>query len=279
MGRNGLPSIFIAAAISLLSVLAPVSSFDYKDALSKSLLYFEAQRSGHLPYNQRVRWRGHSGLTDGLQQGLLLTEHDRKHRKILEQYRTKAEHYICACLNKNNGRNVGRTAGGLLYVRQWNNMQYVSGATFLITVYSDYLVEAGGQVNCPDGPIGPQELLGFAASQTDYILGSNPMGLSYLVGFGSNWPKRVHHRGASMVSYKDSKEFVGCTQGYDGWYGRRDPNPNVLVGAIVGGPDYQDNFTDRRGNFMQTEACTYNTAPMVGVFARLSMVEEGRASS
>ncbi|XP_020242693.1 endoglucanase 11-like [Asparagus officinalis] len=70
MGRNGLPSIFIAAAISLLSVLAPVSSFDYKDALSKSLLYFEAQRSGHLPYNQRVRWRGHSGLTDGLQQGV-----------------------------------------------------------------------------------------------------------------------------------------------------------------------------------------------------------------
>ena len=41
-------------------------SFDYKRALHSSLLYFEAQRSGHLPYNQRVRWRGHSGLADGL---------------------------------------------------------------------------------------------------------------------------------------------------------------------------------------------------------------------
>ncbi|KAF7078136.1 hypothetical protein CFC21_082615, partial [Triticum aestivum] len=39
-------------------------------ALSKSLLYFESQRSGRLPYNQRVRWRGHSGLTDGLEQGV-----------------------------------------------------------------------------------------------------------------------------------------------------------------------------------------------------------------
>ncbi|EEC84529.1 hypothetical protein OsI_31260 [Oryza sativa Indica Group] len=43
---------------------------DYREALEKSLLYFEAQRSGRLPYSQRVTWRGHSGLTDGLQQGV-----------------------------------------------------------------------------------------------------------------------------------------------------------------------------------------------------------------
>jgi len=46
------------------------AAVDYGAALSKSLLYFEAQRSGRLPHNQRVRWRGHSGLTDGLQQGV-----------------------------------------------------------------------------------------------------------------------------------------------------------------------------------------------------------------
>ncbi|KAF7094088.1 hypothetical protein CFC21_096437, partial [Triticum aestivum] len=44
--------------------------FDYKKALHSSLLYFEAQRSGRLPHNQRVKWRGHSGLADGLQQGV-----------------------------------------------------------------------------------------------------------------------------------------------------------------------------------------------------------------
>jgi hypothetical protein len=43
---------------------------DYGAALSNSLLYFEAQRSGRLPHDQRVLWRGHSGLTDGLQQGV-----------------------------------------------------------------------------------------------------------------------------------------------------------------------------------------------------------------
>jgi hypothetical protein len=39
---------------------------DYKDALSKSILFFEGQRSGKLPADQRVRWRGDSGLSDGM---------------------------------------------------------------------------------------------------------------------------------------------------------------------------------------------------------------------
>jgi hypothetical protein len=43
---------------------------DYEEALRKSLLYFEAQRSGRLPHGQRVAWRDHSGLTDGLEQGV-----------------------------------------------------------------------------------------------------------------------------------------------------------------------------------------------------------------
>lgn len=82
-----------------------------------------------------------------------------------------------------------------------------------------------------------------------------------------------------MESYRDSKVFVGCTQGYDHWYGRQDPNPNAVVGAVVGGPDSNDEFRDRRGNFMQTEACTYNTAPLVGVFAKLNALGMVNSSS
>lgn len=195
---------------------------------------------------------------------------DEKQKEILGQYRAKAEYYVCACLDKNNGTNVDRTPGGLLYVRQWNNMQYVSNAAFLLLVYSDYLAQSGRQLHCPDEVVTSEEMVDFARSQADYILGSNPKGISYLVGFGRKYPKKVHHRGSSIVAYKDNKGFIGCTQGYDEWYGHRKPNPNVLVGAIVGGPDSRDDFRDRRGNYMQTEACTYNTAPMVGVFARLN---------
>lgn len=58
-------------ALILLCGTLPFSQpFDYKDALSKSILYFESQRSGHLPFNQRVTWRYHSALADGSRQGV-----------------------------------------------------------------------------------------------------------------------------------------------------------------------------------------------------------------
>ncbi|XP_004304093.1 PREDICTED: endoglucanase 11 [Fragaria vesca subsp. vesca] len=205
---------------------------------------------------------------------LLNEEKHKKHSAILEKYRSKAEYYICSCLNKNlDTTNVERTPAGLLYIRQWNNMQYVSTASFLLTMYSDFLKSSNQKLSCHGGTVAHQEILSFAKSQVDYILGSNPSNMSYLVGYGSNYPQRVHHRGASVVSYRENKAFIGCTQGYDNWYGRLEPNPNVLVGALVGGPDSHDNFLDQRDNYMQTEACTYNTAPLVGVFAKFSELE------
>ncbi|CAN4109909.1 unnamed protein product [Withania somnifera] len=188
---------------------------------------------------------------------------DKKYNKqshIHEQYRSKAEHYICSCLNKNNGSaNVERTPGGLLYVRQWNNMQYVSTATFLLTIYSDFLEKSNQKISCHGGIVDHEELFNFAKSQLS-------------CGLFPKLSKRVHHRGASIVSYRKNKGFIGCTQGYDYWYSRDGPNPNVLIGAIVGGPDKQDDFDDDRANYVQTEACTYNTAPLVGIFAKLNFL-------
>ncbi|KAI3937582.1 hypothetical protein MKW92_017251 [Papaver armeniacum] len=140
--------------------------------------------------------------------------HEYHTQTILEQYRSKAEHYLCSCL------------GGLLFIRKWNNMQYVSTSAFLLTVYSDYLKTQ----------------------------------IKSLTAMG---------KCASIVTYKRSKGFIGCTQGYDDWYSRNKPNPNKVIGALVGGPDINDNFNDHHGNYAQTETCTYNTAPLVGIFAKL----------
>ncbi|XAR55094.1 Cellulase [Bertholletia excelsa] len=41
------------------------AAYDYKDGLSKAILFFEGQRSGKLPVSQRVTWRGDSALSDG----------------------------------------------------------------------------------------------------------------------------------------------------------------------------------------------------------------------
>lgn len=70
MANQLLPHCLIVSVSLLLIIGTGAQSLDYADALTKSLLYFEAQRSGRLPYNQRVTWRDHSGLTDGLEQGV-----------------------------------------------------------------------------------------------------------------------------------------------------------------------------------------------------------------
>ncbi|KAI3941477.1 hypothetical protein MKW98_022484 [Papaver atlanticum] len=41
------------------------SNIDYADALTKSILFFEGQRSGKLPGNQRMTWRKNSAVYDG----------------------------------------------------------------------------------------------------------------------------------------------------------------------------------------------------------------------
>ncbi len=49
------------------------TTYNYGELLQKSIYFYEAQRSGKLPANNRVEWRGDSGLKDGSDQGLDLT--------------------------------------------------------------------------------------------------------------------------------------------------------------------------------------------------------------
>ncbi|SEF69840.1 endoglucanase [Eubacterium ruminantium] len=48
-------------------------NFNYGEALQKSILFYELQRSGDLPEKVRCNWRGDSALTDGSDAGLDLT--------------------------------------------------------------------------------------------------------------------------------------------------------------------------------------------------------------
>lgn len=47
--------------------------YDYATALAMSMLFYEAQRSGPLPADQRVTWRGDSALSDGEDNNIDLT--------------------------------------------------------------------------------------------------------------------------------------------------------------------------------------------------------------
>jgi endoglucanase len=68
------PPRWFAVAIAVATA-TPVAaqSFNYAEALQKSLFFYEAQRSGPLPASNRVNWRGDSGLADGSDVGRNLT--------------------------------------------------------------------------------------------------------------------------------------------------------------------------------------------------------------
>ncbi|KAI5655339.1 hypothetical protein M9H77_32526 [Catharanthus roseus] len=191
-----------------------------------------------------------------------------QHTSEFQRYQQKAEYFMCSCLGKGS-QNVQKTPGGLIFRQRWNNMQFVTSASFLLTVYSDYLSSAGKYLKCSTGYVSPSEMLSFAKSQVDYLLGDNPRATSYMVGYGNNYPRQVHHRGSSIVSIKVDPRFVSCRGGYATWFSRKASDPNLLTGAIVGGPDAYDNFADQRDNYEQTEPATYNNAPLIGVLARL----------
>ncbi|HEU5134171.1 MAG TPA: glycoside hydrolase family 9 protein [Steroidobacteraceae bacterium] len=74
--RSGFARVIAVCLAMCATLFAPqlsAQTFNYGEALQKSLFFYEAQRSGDLPATNRVNWRGDSGLLDGSDVGRDLT--------------------------------------------------------------------------------------------------------------------------------------------------------------------------------------------------------------
>ncbi|KAL6865368.1 hypothetical protein ACP4OV_016519 [Aristida adscensionis] len=184
--------------------------------------------------------------------------------------RSNLEQFLCNVMQHGGGGggDVKVSPGGMLWWQAWNNLQYVTAAAFVLAAHGDHLAAAGASLQCGGASLPPQQLLAFARSQVDYILGANPRRTSYMVGHGESFPAQLHHRGASLPSIKSSPGKVTCKGGF-AYMAKAAPNPNVIAGAIVGGPDANDWYNDTRQNYQQGEPSTVTVAPIVGVLARL----------
>lgn len=71
--------IAFITVLSLMSALflphssVSAASYNYGEALQKAIIFYEMQRSGPLPENNRVNWRGDSAVNDGADVGVDLT--------------------------------------------------------------------------------------------------------------------------------------------------------------------------------------------------------------
>ncbi|MDR0920702.1 MAG: glycoside hydrolase family 9 protein [Oscillospiraceae bacterium] len=146
---------------------------------------------------------------------------------------------------------AGSNGSSLAYLGdQWGVTRYANNGGFMANLAADLL-------DLPD----EDTLRNFAASQVNYVLGDNPAGWSYVVGYSEkdnpvpdvDWPMFIHHRAASgdwIDSGGVNNTFIN-ENGYS----------HVLYGALVGGPDKSGSYKNVATAYEYTEVATdYNAA-------------------
>ena len=102
----------------------------------------------------------------------------------------------------------------------------------------------------------------MAINQLGYALGDK--GKSFVQGFGSDPPLKSHHRAASCPKAPtDCSSMLHSSK----------PNHWVLYGALVGGPDINDQYKDVRSDYVMNEvAIDYNAGFQYSVAALKSIL-------
>nr|XP_024398372.1 endoglucanase 25-like [Physcomitrium patens]XP_024398373.1 endoglucanase 25-like [Physcomitrium patens]XP_024398375.1 endoglucanase 25-like [Physcomitrium patens]XP_024398376.1 endoglucanase 25-like [Physcomitrium patens]XP_024398377.1 endoglucanase 25-like [Physcomitrium patens]PNR37396.1 hypothetical protein PHYPA_020505 [Physcomitrium patens] len=198
------------------------------------------------------------------------------YEQALRQYNNETNLVVCAYIPQ--FEIFHRTKGGLVLINP-NATQHLPAAVnaaFLAALYADYLKAADvPAIECGPDMFSPDVLRDFSRSQVDYVLGKNPLNMSYLVGYSDKFPLQPHHRAASFPS--DGKRY-SCREGWK-WRDRDSPNPHVLVGAMVGGPDNYDRFNDTRSSSDQNEPTLAGNAGLVGALVALAAATTGVSKS
>jgi len=136
--------------------------------------------------------------------------------------------------------NYKTTPGGLWFdtnLSAWGSNRYASNAAYTVAMVASTMDASDSK---------RKQYVNFIQKQVDYIQGDNPAKVDYIVGADPSSPKAVHHRGSS-----------GTTNAM------AEPPFNVfpLYGALAGGPDANDNYSDDRTNYNSNEvALDYNAA-------------------
>ena len=164
------------------------------------------------------------------------------------EYRQRVEAWLDFWTIGHEGRRVEYTPGGLAFLVKWGSLPLTANTSFLAFVYSDWLESQGEFTKA-------ERYFDFGVSQINYILGQNPSRRSYLIGYGENYPQNPHHRTAHG-SWLNNMSQPAETR-------------NTLVGALVGGPDEQDNWSDKRTDWVRNEVGVSYNAGLTGALAKM----------
>ena len=135
------------------------------------------------------------------------------------------------------------TPGGFAVVSTWGSARYNTAAQLCALIYAKIRNRT--------------DFAAWAKSQMDYIMGINPMGYSYIVGFPSpaQAAQHPHHRDAHGSTTDSMNDPV--------------THKHILWGALVGGPDSADVHHDVATDFVSNEVAVDYSAGFVGALAGL----------
>jgi hypothetical protein len=149
------------------------------------------------------------------------------------------------------GGGITYTPGGHAKLDSWGSFRYAANTAFIAFVYSDQISDATKKA----------KYRAFAEQQINYMLGQNPRGCSYEMGFGLCPPTHPHHRTAqgSWVNNNNTPTTFR----------------HILFGALSGSPGSDDSFTDDVGAYVNTEPAVDYNAGFVGALAKMSQLYGG----
>nr|1KS8_A Chain A, Endo-b-1,4-glucanase [Nasutitermes takasagoensis]1KSC_A Chain A, Endo-b-1,4-glucanase [Nasutitermes takasagoensis]1KSD_A Chain A, Endo-b-1,4-glucanase [Nasutitermes takasagoensis] len=158
-----------------------------------------------------------------------------------QAYKDTVQSYVNYLIN-----NQQKTPKGLLYIDMWGTLRHAANAAFIMLEAAELGLSASSYRQ-------------FAQTQIDYALGDG--GRSFVCGFGSNPPTRPHHRSSSCPPAPATCDW--------NTFNSPDPNYHVLSGALVGGPDQNDNYVDDRSDYVHNEVATDYNAGFQSALAAL----------
>ncbi|CAA6656382.1 unnamed protein product [Spirodela intermedia] len=174
----------------------------------------------------------------------------------LQSYKQSADSFMCTLF----------TPGGLIYKPGGSNMQHVTSIAFLLLVYATTSPSPPAPSTAAASPSIPPP---SAASPSNRCSSSDFFQRSWrwlLLPPSPQLPAEDPPPGSSLPAKADRPEQIGCKEGSP-YFNSQGPNPNILVGAVVGGPGEDDAYGDDRPDFRKSEPTTYINAPLVGVLA------------
>ncbi len=146
----------------------------------------------------------------------------------------------------NDNGYTSTSPAGYTMINGWGSARYNTAAQLCALVYMKHHPER-------------TDFGEWAKNQMEYIMGRNPMGYSYIVGYGYEqglpFVKHPHHRaahGSKTLSMLDPEE-----------------HRHILWGALAGGPDKQDYHQDVTTDFVYNEVAVDYNAAFVGACAGL----------